>query len=181
MSDRFHPLGPGKTAAWIAAEIESSGSVFGIPKELFFTPSATDRFALELGGKRLETPVGVAAGPHTQLAQNIVIAWLCGARVIELKTDQVLDGIDVAKPCIDVSDEGINTEWSQELRISASCTEYLTAWILVHVLHARLGFPGPSPGVRFDLSVGYDLAAAMLAKEPGQVVVLGAMHEDRSA
>ena len=32
-----------------------------------------------------------AAGPHTQLAVNIIAAWLCGARYIELKTIQTLD------------------------------------------------------------------------------------------
>ena len=42
------------------------------------------------------TPFGPAAGPHTQLAQNIVLSWLAGGRVIELKTVQVKDDIDSA-------------------------------------------------------------------------------------
>ena len=54
----------------------------------------------------METPLGVAAGPHTQLSQNILAAWLCGARYIELKTVQVLDELNVTKPCIDLADEG---------------------------------------------------------------------------
>ena len=100
-------------------------------------PTAGDRFAMDLRGARLETPIGVAAGPHTQLAQNIVVAWLCGARVIELKTVQTLDRIEVAKPCIDMQDDGYNIEWSQELGIRESFNEYLTAWVLIHALHAR--------------------------------------------
>ena len=157
MSDRFHPLGAKRLAAWIAREIDDAGSVFGIPRELWFKPRATDRFTFDLRGTRLQTPIGVAAGPHTQLAQNIVVAWLCGARVIELKTVQTLDRIEVSKPCIDMQDEGYNIEWSQELTVRESFSEYLTAWVLIHTLHAELGFEGNDPGVLFDLSVGYDL------------------------
>ena len=54
------------------------------------------------------------------LAQNIVAAWLCGARYIELKTVQTLDELDVPKPCIDMQDEGYNVEWSQELKVFQS-------------------------------------------------------------
>jgi len=157
VSDRFRPLGAVRLAAWISAELDGAGSVFGIPRELMFKPSETDRFTFDLRGSRLETPIGVAAGPHTQLAQNIVVAWLCGARVIELKPVQTLDRIDVPKPCIDMQDEGYNIEWSQELTVRESFNEYLTAWVLIHALHARLELPGSSPGVLFDLSVGYDL------------------------
>ena len=157
MSDRFHPVGAERLAAWIASEFDHAGSIFGIPAELWFSPAETDRFSFDLRGARLETPIGVAAGPHTQLAQNIVVAWLCGARIIELKTVQTLDRIEVAKPCIEMPDEGYNIEWSQELSIRESFREYLTAWVLIHALHARLGFPGSSPGILFDLSVGYDL------------------------
>lgn len=157
MSDRFRPLGPRRLASWIGRELQASDSIFGIPRELWFRPSATDRFAFEHRGARLQTPIGVAAGPHTQLAQNIVVAWLCGARVIELKTVQTLDRIEVKKPCIDMQDEGYNIEWSQELTVQQSFREYLTAWVLIHTLHAELGFEGTDPGVLFDLSVGYDL------------------------
>ncbi len=157
MSDRFRPLGAAGLAAWIAREMEFSGSIFGIPRELWFAPTGADRFAFDLRGKRLQTPIGVAAGPHTQLAQNIIVAWLCGARVIELKTVQTLDRIEVSKPCIDMQDEGYNIEWSQELTVRESFHEYLTAWVLIHTLEAELGFEGDNPGVLFDLSVGYDL------------------------
>jgi len=157
VSDRFRPLGAGRLAAWIVHELDDTDSIFGIPRELWFTPRATDRFAFDHRGARLQTPIGVAAGPHTQLAQNIIVAWLCGARVIELKTVQTLDRIEVPKPCIDMQDEGYNIEWSQELTVRESFRQYLTAWVLIHVLHAELGYEGDDPGVLFDLSVGYDL------------------------
>ena len=83
---------------------------------------------------------------------------MCGARYIELKTVQTLDELDVSKPCIDMEDEGYNVEWSQELKVQQSFEEYLRAWVLIHALHHKLGFPGDSPGMVFNLSVGYDLA-----------------------
>jgi putative selenate reductase len=158
MSDRFRPLDTTRLAEWIADELEHADTVFGIPREHFFVPSPVDRVATVIRRKRIETPIGVAAGPHTHLAQNIIAAWLCGARVIELKTVQTLDRIEVNKPCIDMQDEGTNIEWSQELEVRQSFSEYLRAWVLIHALHARLGLPGSRPGVIFDLSVGYDLA-----------------------
>jgi putative selenate reductase len=157
VADRFRPLGAADLAAWIAAELEGDDAVFGIPRGLWFTPSAVDRFGAVLHGRRVGAPIGVAAGPHTQLAQNIVVAWLCGARVVELKTVQTLDRIEVSKPCIDMLDEGLNVEWSQELSLGESLEQYLAAWVLIHALHARLGLPGETPDVVLDVSVGYDL------------------------
>ena len=158
MSDRFHPLPLEILSSWIADELDAKDSVFGIPRSLFFNPRGHSALQSTVYGHFLETPLGVAAGPHSQLAQNIVVAWLCGARFIELKTVQTLDQIEVSKPCIDMQDEGYNVEWSQELRVEESFTEYLNAWVLIHALHRRLGFPGHDPGLIFNLSVGYDLA-----------------------
>ncbi|MBI2893171.1 MAG: FAD-dependent oxidoreductase [Deltaproteobacteria bacterium] len=143
---------------WVFDDLEQHGRVLGIPGELFFRPAPGDPFARHVFGRRIETPFGVAAGPHSQMAQNIVAAWLCGARFIELKTVQTLDRLEIAKPCIDAQDEGYNVEWSQELRVAESFDEYLRAWLLVHALHAALGLHGAGPGIVFNLSVGYDLA-----------------------
>ena len=156
MSDRFQPVTTGQLSGWVFRELREQGSIFGIPRELFFTPGSADRFAQHLYGSRLDTPIGVAAGPHTQLAQNIISSWLCGARFIELKTVQTLDELEVSKPCIDMQDVGYNVEWSQELKIDQSFEEYLRAWVLIHALHYTLGFPGEGPGVIFNLSVGYN-------------------------
>ncbi|MGC9375840.1 MAG: putative selenate reductase subunit YgfK, partial [Bacteroidales bacterium] len=101
-----------------------------------------------------------AAGPHTQMAQNIVASWLMGARYIELKTIQTLDELDVAKPCIDMQDEGYNCEWSQELKIEESFHEYLNAWIIIHILNHKFGWK-PDIGTIFNMSVGYNLAGIL--------------------
>jgi len=156
MSDRFQPLSFSQLARWVFAELDGRGSVFGIPRELFFRPAADAPYRTALYGQALDTPFGVAAGPHSQMAQNIVAAWLHGARFIELKTIQTLDELNVSKPCIDMQDEGYNVEWSQELKINQSFREYLIAWILIHALQRKLGFDG-APGVIFNMSVGYNL------------------------
>ncbi len=132
----------------------------GNPDDLFFTPSPMDPFHLERYKTVLDNPIGVAAGPHTQLVLNIITAWLYGARYLELKTVQVLDELHVAKPCIDMSDEGYNCEWSQELKITESFREYFNAWIIIHILQHELGFEG-SPGMIFNMSVGYDFQGIM--------------------
>ena len=156
MSDRFYRIPVEKLLKWILSE-EKEGRIFGIYKDLFFTPGDSDPFRMERYGQTLETPVGVAAGPHTQLAQNITASWLCGARYIELKTVQTLDEIDVTKPCIDMEDEGYNCEWSQELKIEDSFDEYLNAWIIIHILRNEFGWDKSEPGFIFNMSLGYDL------------------------
>lgn len=157
--DRFAPATARRLLAWILAE-EERGQVFGIHRELFFKPDAADSWRLERCGRLLETPLGVAAGPHTQLAQNIVAAWLCGARFIELKTVQTLDHLEVSKPCIAAGDAITNCEWSQELSLDESFQQYLAAWVLLHVLRRRRqrGILSTDAGFLFNFSVGYDLA-----------------------
>ncbi len=157
MSDRFHPISMEQLTDWVFTELEAKDSLFNVPRSAFFVPSADDRFRLSKYGVELDTPFGVAAGPHTQMAQNIIVSWLVGARLIELKTIQTLDELDVSKPCIDVEDEGYNVEWSQELKVFESFDEYLRAWVLIHALHHKFGWLGARPGMVFNMSVGYNL------------------------
>ncbi|MBN2460319.1 MAG: putative selenate reductase subunit YgfK, partial [Candidatus Cloacimonetes bacterium] len=96
--------------------------------------------------------------PHTQLAQNIICAYLTGARFFELKTVQILDSLEFEKPCIDAEDEGYNTEWSTELSIIQAYQEYVKSWFLLHILKKYLNLsPAAEPGFIFNMSVGYDL------------------------
>ena len=84
---------------------------------------------LPIFGEKLEVPLGPAAGPHTQMAQNIISAYIGGARFFELKTVQVMDGEELAKciarPCIKADDEGYNCEWSTELTVEQAFEEYV--------------------------------------------------------
>ena len=160
MSDRFTCLSLEQLLNWIKSD-EKTNKIFGIPRSLFFKSSSDDIFKIFRYGRVLETPVGVAAGPHTQLSQNIVSSWLTGARYIELKTIQVLDELEVTKPCINMEDEGYNCEWSQELKLEQSLNEYINALITIYILRKRLKPKQPQwdnePGFIFNMSVGYNL------------------------
>ncbi len=144
---------------WILKEFEEKQSIFGIHRSLFYTPQESSPYATEdVFGHYLATPIGPAAGPHTQLSQNIICAWLSGCRFIELKTVQIMDELEIPRPCIDMEDEGYNVEWSQELELEQSAHEYVNAWALIHVLRRLLGFEDSAPfGTIFNMSVGYDL------------------------
>lgn len=157
MGDVMRPLPFPLLVEWALAEHARHDSIFGLGAQHFFR--STGRRFRDAGGHSLATPVGPAAGPHTQLAQNIVTAWLVGARVIELKTVQVLAGdavrAAVPKPCIDAEDEGFNCEWSTELTVDQAFAEYVHARLAISVLAAELGL---DDDVVFIASVGYDLA-----------------------
>ena len=149
-------------ASW--RSIERNGSIFDIPARLFHTPAPDAPYSVrDLFGKFLAAPIGPSAGPHTQLSQNIISAWLCGGRFIELKTVQVRDDLDIPRPCIDMTDEGYNVEWSQELRLDQSAHEDVVAWAILHLLPRLLGRDTRTsgavslPGVVVDMSVGYTL------------------------
>ena len=167
MSDRMKVLSFEQLLGRMIHELERQNSIFGIPAARFFRPSSDPKSSsrFSLFGHQVDTPFGPAAGPHTQLAQNIICAFLTGGRCIELKTVQEMDNLEIEKPCIEVPDEGYNTEWSQELSLDQSAEEYIKAWVLIHLLNdfLRLSDSGasagslPPPGVLFNMSVGYDL------------------------
>jgi len=160
MSDKMTPMPFGKMMEWILEEHEK-GSIFGIRK--FFKADPQKHY--EIFGRRLETPFGPAAGPHTQLAQNIVAAYLAGSRFFELKTVQKIDGEDlpVAKPCIRAEDECYNCEWSTELYVPQAFDEYVKAWFACKVLAKEMEL-GAEDGFQFNMSVGYDLEGIKLPK-----------------
>jgi putative selenate reductase len=156
MSDRFHPISLTQLWQLLINEYHREGKILGIDPSLFYHPGKKNRFQTSLFGHALASPLGVAAGTHTQMAQNIVASWLMGSRYIELKTIQTLDELEVSKPCIDMQDEGYNCEWSQELKIKESFNEYLNAWIIIHLLHHMLGLEGKVDTI-FNMSVGYNM------------------------
>ncbi len=159
MAGEMFPYSLEQLTSWVFGELKSRHTIFGVPEDIFFRPKGDEPYARKLYGKHLETPIGVAAGPQTQLAQNIITAYLCGARFIELKTVQILDELNVSKPCIDVEDVGYNCEWSQELRLKQSFEEYLKAYLIIEALREELKFPkyNDGPGFIFNMSVGYNL------------------------
>lgn len=157
MSDIMKPVPFAKLINSIVTEFERHKQIFSIPEQYFYYPKDTNK-VFNIFGDNIDTPVGPAAGPHTQLAQNIISAYLTGGRFFELKTVQILDELKIDKPCIDAGDECYNVEWSQELKLKDSYDEYLKAWIILHFIDYVFGFnKNNCRGFVFNMSVGYNL------------------------
>ena len=140
-------------------ELCERDSIFDLPRKKFFNGKGSHDLSVRFHGREASSPLGPAAGPHSQMAQNIVLAWLGGSRIIELKTVQILDELDIPRPCIDMHNIGYNVEWSQELRLEQSLEEYVKASMLIRMLQES-GKLELAPGfndVIYDMSVGYDL------------------------
>ncbi|QUH31680.1 putative selenate reductase subunit YgfK [Vallitalea guaymasensis] len=153
MSDRMYPIPFENIIEWIIDEYSRLGTIFGVRK--FVHIDSKDK--IDLFGEHMEVPFGPAAGPHTQLTQNIIASYVAGCRFFELKTVQTLDGEDlcVNKPCINARDEGYNVEWSTELTVEQALEEYVKAWFILKLLSKEYGF-GDENGFIFNMSVGYD-------------------------
>jgi len=154
MSDIMRQIPFDRLMDWVLDEYRDTGAIFGVKKMFRHTGAKT----LGLFREKLEVPFGPAAGPHTQLAQNIIASYAAGSRFFELKTVQVLDGEDlpVSKPCILAKDECYNVEWSTELYVPQAFDEYVKGWFALKLLSRELGLGDPD-GFVFNMSVGYDL------------------------
>jgi putative selenate reductase len=143
-------------------EHEGEGKVFDLPARKFWHGAADLDTSVTFHGRAASSPLGPAAGPQDQMAQNIVLSWLAGSRILELKTIQINDRLVLPRPCIDATNVGYNVEWSQELRLEDSLREYVAGSMLLDVLKADnlLGLPSDrlKQDTILDMSVGYDLA-----------------------
>ena len=163
MGDIMRPVPFEELLTRIVDEYQNHRSIFGIPEQQFYSAHAPHK--VSVFGETCATPIGPAAGPHTQLAQNIITSWLTGGRFIELKTVQILDRLELEKPCIDAEDECFNTEWSTEFTLLKAWDEYLKAWFILHLLEEILPLTPVKDGKSFifNMSVGYNLEGI---KEP---------------
>jgi putative selenate reductase len=157
MSEIMRPVSFADLVRWSLAEYRNDGAVFGVRKEKFYRGNSK---GVSLLGTTIASPIGPAAGPNSQLAQNIVAAYLAGSRFVELKTVQTMDGEElrkcVARPCINAEDEGYNVEWSTELTVPEAFDEYVKGWFLIHVLGKEYGLSSKADFI-FNMSVGYSL------------------------
>ena len=158
MSDLMRMIPFATMMDWMQREYKDQKSIFGIRENKFYK-NTSGKF-IEVNGEKISSPMGPAAGPNSQLAQNIVASYLAGCRFIELKTIQEMDGealrACVAKPCINVQDEGYNVEWSTELTVQEAYDEYVKAWFILYVMGKELGL-NDGKDFAFNMSVGYDL------------------------
>ena len=155
MSEKMYPIPFDSLMNWVTSEYAQCGDVFGVHKHYHASGKS-----LPIFGERIETPFGPAAGPNSQLAQNIIAAYAAGARFFEVKTVQKMDGAELAacvpRPCILAADEGYNQEWSTELTVQQAQDEYIKAWCALKIMSKVYGFGDPD-GFVFNMSVGYDL------------------------
>lgn len=163
MSEVMTPMSFEQLVDWVLQEKKKRGTVFG-QHHAYRADGTHNR---TMFGRTLETPIGPAAGPHTQMTQNIVAAYYAGSRFFELKTVQIMDGEELAacinRPCIKADDEGYNCEWSTELTVPQAMEEYIKAWFLLKVIAREFGL-GDMSGFQFNVSVGYDLAGIQSPK-----------------
>lgn len=163
MSEVMTPMSFEQLVEWVLQEEKKRGTVFG-QHHAYRADGTHNR---TMFGRTLETPIGPAAGPHTQMTQNIVAAYYAGSRFFELKTVQIMDGEELAacinRPCIKADDEGYNCEWSTELTVPQAMEEYIKAWFLLKVIAKEFGL-GDMNGFQFNVSVGYDLAGIQSPK-----------------
>src|SRR5947209_5279977 len=158
-------------------EFANQQSIFDLPARKWYLPP-TDAHSPDLSVRFHEwiagNASGPASGPQTQMAQNLVLSWLAGGRIMELKTVQVNDALKISRPCIDAANIGYNVEWSQELRVADSLEQYVAGAMLIHMLRetpAVFGHPfgdvsmaGTIGETIYDMSIGYDLAGIQTAK-----------------
>ncbi len=156
-------------------EHKTRSSMFDLPDKKWYRPAPGSfpgsadgpDLSVTFHGRRAANPVGPAAGPQTQMAQNLILAWLAGSRIFELKTVQINDRLEIPRPCIDAANVGYNVEWSQELCLEDSLDQYVQGAMLIHMLRSSpetfgnpfgdLTMAGPLGDTIFDMSVGYDL------------------------
>ncbi len=152
MSDKMTPIAFESLLTALILEYKQHKSFLSVPVN-----RSTD---LEYCSK-----IGPAAGPHTQLAGNLVAAYGAGASHMELKTVQIMEGeeLGIVKPCIYTSQEVYNTEWSTELTVEQASNEYIKAYLLLKVLIQEFQLGNPE-AFSFIMSVGYDLKGIQSAK-----------------
>ena len=74
MSEKMYPIPFDSLMNWVTSEYAQCGDVFGVHKHYHASGKS-----LPIFGERIETPFGPAAGPNSQLAQNIIAAYAAGA------------------------------------------------------------------------------------------------------
>ncbi|MEK6676323.1 MAG: glutamate synthase, partial [Planctomycetota bacterium] len=154
-------------------EPQCQKSLFELPTSNWYLPSPDGPdLSVAFHGKRAGNLAGPAAGPHTQMAQNLLLSYVSGGRILELKTVQVNDRLTIGRPCIDMTNVGYNIEWSQELLVADSLREYVAGAMLIEMFRHNREFSqgrldGPSGEIIYDISVGYDLTGIRSDKVRG--------------
>lgn len=164
-------------------EWERRRTLFDLAESQFHRDRAGFDLSVQRHGRRIANPCGVAAGPHTQLAANIVLGWLAGARAFELKTVQVPEGAQAPRPAIDLGEPCVHAATAHELRLEPVLGEFVGASMLIDMLRASGVLDGPggdetfaSADCVFDVSLGADLRSL---RSPRMVAFVRALQDAR--
>lgn len=139
-------------------------SLFGLPRARWYQPDSDGPdLSVSFHGMRAGNPAGPSAGPHTQLAQNMLLGYVAGGRILELKTVQEREEPAYPLPCIEIGGRRIAGDWSRALFISEALREYVAGAMLIEMFRQNDELGGRWCGgldgaVLYDVGVGYDLA-----------------------
>ena len=139
-------------------------SVFGLPRAKWYQPAADDPdLAVNTLGGTAGNPAGPAAGPHTQLAQNMLLAYVAGGRILELKTVQAERVARSLRPYINIGAVGLCANWGAGLYIRDALHQYVAGAMLIELFRRDPDIAGAftdnlSGAVICDVGVGYSLS-----------------------
>ena len=68
------------------------GALFELPRKNWFAPEKDGPdLSVSFHGCRAGNAAGPAAGPHTQMAQNLLLSYAAGSRILELRGNSRFD------------------------------------------------------------------------------------------
>jgi putative selenate reductase len=142
MSEKMTPIPFRSLMNWI-----TRGYADGGDSSASTGPIGRGQVPAHLRREKSRPPFGPAAGPNSQLAQNIIAGYFAGARFFELKTVQKMDGAELAvhqPPLHPGQDECYNCEWSTELYVQQAFEEYVKAWCACKMLASSTAWATPT-------------------------------------
>ena len=139
-------------------------ALFGLPQRHWrrSDPDEPDT-GVFFGDERVGAPCGPAAGPHTQLAQGILLSYVAGGRVIELKTAHDQGRGRVPNAAASFLEPDVWIDWALPVSLADAACEYVAGAMLIEMFRRDHGlFGGGNEGLSgswaFEVGVGYDLA-----------------------
>lgn len=149
MTNLLRPLPMERLLEHVARELEMTSTAFSVSPGYRAVGSGTD---LPFG--RLDLPLGTAPGPHGLLAQNLLCAYVAGARLISLAP------LGAAVPEMTVGSDGI-CRWKPRAGAMSprqAAAEAVKGSVLIQLLCRELGL-GDSRGFALTMALRADKAA----------------------
>lgn len=147
MTTLLQPMPMTRMVEHIARELEMTSTVFSVPPGYRGTGAE-----VKLPFGQLDLTLGTAPGPHGLLAQNLVCAYVAGARFLSLAP------VGAAVPQMTVGSDGLcrRRERTGALSLRQTTAEAVKGSILIQLLCRELGLD--SRGVVFSMALPGDKA-----------------------